>query len=279
MKLIGIDFSSSPSKKKPIAVAKGEWVDDVIHVEELDSLTKLTAFSELLRNEIDYVAAIDMPFGLSRELVEGLNWPGKGRLDSVAWADLIRFYGQLHRDDIRGTFKAWCDARPVGKKFAHRECDKPAGASPSMKWVNPPVAFMLQAGAPLLLKANVHIPGMQVGDSRRVAIEAYPGYLARKVLGRQSYKTDTVTKDSADRRMARSELLCALEDGMLLATPVKVRPYLRARLLEDAKADHLDAVLCCLVAGWCERRKALNFGLPKRIDPVEGWIAPVSAQA
>jgi hypothetical protein len=28
-----------------------------------------------------------------------------------------------------------------------------------MKWVNPPVAYMLHAGVPLLIDAGVHLPG------------------------------------------------------------------------------------------------------------------------
>jgi hypothetical protein len=75
--------------------------------------------------------------------------------------------------------------------------------------------------------------------------------------------------------MARSELLCALEEGILLGIRVQVRPYLRARLLDDPKADHLDAVLCCLVAAWAARQADSNFGLPTQIDSVEGWIAGV----
>jgi len=141
------------------------------------------------------------------------------------------------------------------------------------------VAYMLHAGAPLLMRAGVHIPGMQRGDPTRVALEAYPGYLARKVLNRASYKSDDPKKDTADRRMARSELLCALEEGMLFGIRVQVRPYLRAKLLDDVKADHLDAVLCCLVAGWSAKRADSNFGLPKLIDPVEGWIAGVTPES
>ena len=51
--------------------------------------------------------------------------------------------------------------------------------------------------------------------------------------------------------------------------------YLRAKLLDDVKADHLDAVLCCLVAAWAAKRADSHYGLPKLIDPVEGWIAGV----
>ncbi|MCQ8895266.1 DUF429 domain-containing protein [Limnobacter humi] len=284
--LLGIDFSSSPTKAKPVAVAQGQWVEGVLKVGELHSFTHLEGFETLLQHgptvageagPAPYLAVIDMPFGLSRELVDKLNWPGAQRTDKRAWGDLIDFYASLGRDDIRSIFKAWCDARPAGQKFAHRACDKPAGSSPSMKWVNPPVAYMLHAGAPLLKKAGVFIPGMQAGDPQRIALEGYPGYWARQVLGRQSYKSDDPKKDTPDRRMARSELLCALEEGMLLGIRVQVRPYLRARLLEDAKADHLDAVLCCLVAAWCAKRADQQFGLPQRIDPVEGWIAGIPA--
>lgn len=290
-RLLGIDFSSSPTSRKPIAVAIGQWQGAVLAVEDLLSLNTLPEFETLLKEgpqafgkheraagplaQQAFVAAIDMPFGLSRKLVEGLKWPGAGRTDFKAWADLIGHYGQLSREQIRAIFKAWCDARPAGSKFAHRECDGPAGSSPSMKWVNPPVAYMLHAGAPLLCRAGVHIPGMQRGDKSRVALEAYPGFLARKVLNRASYKSDDPKKDTADRRMARSELLCALEEGMLLGIRVQVRPYLRARLLEDPKADHLDAVLCCLSAAWAAKRADSNFGLPPMIDPVEGWIVGV----
>ena len=68
----------------------------------------------------------------------------------LQWLPLMRHYQALSRAEIRATFKAFCDARPAGGKFAHRACDRPAGSSPSMKWVNPPVAYMLHAGVPLL---------------------------------------------------------------------------------------------------------------------------------
>lgn len=276
--LLGIDFSSAPSRKKPIAVITAQWQGAEIHLLESQSLLLIQDMTNLLLQTSPFVAAIDMPFGLSRELVDGLKWPGHGRYTPQAWADLMRYYSALEGSVIRATFKAWCDARPAGKKFAHRACDGPAGSSPSMKWVNPPVAIMLQRGVPCLMQAGVHIPGMQIGDPNRVAIEAYPGYLARQVLQRQSYKSDDPKKDTPDRRLARSELLCAMEEGMVLGIRVRIPDRLRHTLLEDAKADHLDAALCAVVAGWCAKRSDLNHGLPPQIDPVEGWIAPVPWQ-
>ena len=57
-----------------------------------------------------------------------------------------------------------------------------------MKWVNPPVAFMLHAGVPRLLNAGVYMPGLQPASqaASKVALEAYPGLLAREVLGWQA---------------------------------------------------------------------------------------------
>ena len=131
----------------------------------------------------EWVGGFDFPFGLPRELVEHLGWP-------LAMARLHRALRALTRADIRSTFAAFCDARPAGGKFANRAFDKLAGSSPSMKWVNPPVAYMLHAAVPLLLEAGVHIPGLHAGDEQRVALEAYPGLLARELIGRRSYKAD-----------------------------------------------------------------------------------------
>ena len=94
----------------------------------------------------------------------------------------MQHYRALSREQIRDAFAAFCAARPVGGKFAHRATDGPAGSSPSMKWVNPPVAYMLHADLPLLLDAGVYLPGLMppgTGDAQRVALESYPGLLAR----------------------------------------------------------------------------------------------------
>ena len=124
-----------------------------------------------------------MPFGLPRELVTALGWP-------LTWEPYIRRYATLSRDDIRAVFAGFCNSRPVGGKFAHRATDKTAGSSSSMKWVNPPVAFMLHAGVPRLLDAAITLPGLypnaevvnNTGDCERpVALEAYPGLLAREL--------------------------------------------------------------------------------------------------
>ena len=267
--LVGCDFSSSPSKLKPIVLAYGSASNGRVQLLKLEQLASLDAFSSWLVQPNSWLGVFDLPFGLPRELVEHLRWP-------LTWPELIRHYAALSRDEIRSTFAAFCNARPVGGKFAHRAADKPAGSSPSMKWVNPPVAFMLHAGVPRLLAAGVHFPSLHEGDVSRVALEGYPGLLAREIMGSRSYKSDSKAKQTPERLIARKDLINALELGQTrLGLRLKLTHAQRDLLVGDAKGDALDAVLCLMQAAWADAQHgtgAALFGLPKDVDPIEGWI-------
>lgn len=264
--LIGCDFSCSPSRRKPIVIASGSVAKGRVLLAGLERLESLDDFEGWLRREGRWTGAFDFPFGLPRELVAQLGWP-------LDWPALIGHYGALSRAEIRATFAAFCDARPVGHKFAHRATDKPAGSSPSMKWVNPPVAYMLHAGVPRLLAAGVDLPGLQVGDERRVALEGYPGLLARELLGQHSYKSDEKARQTPERLIARKDLITGLENGQTrLGLRLKVSHAQRDTLVDDASGDSLDAVLCLLQAAWAAGQGAPRYGLPPEMDPLEGWI-------
>jgi hypothetical protein len=237
---------------------------DTIELCELDAQATFDAFARWLRAPGPWLAVIDMPFGLPRELVVALGWP-------LAWPALMRHFASLSRADVRSTFAAFCAARPAGAKFAHRATDGPAGSSPSMKWVNPPVAYMLHAGAPLLIDAGVHLPRLHAGDEQRVALEGYPGLLARELIRRRSYKSDERGKQTPGRRDARGQIVAALEAGRTrLGLRLALTAVQREALIDDARADALDAVLCLMQAGWASTRP--GFGLPEVVDPLEGWI-------
>jgi hypothetical protein len=233
-------------------------------LERVEEHAGFDGFARWLRTPGPWVGGFDFPFGLPRELVEALGWPHD-------WPALIAHYATLDRATIRATFAAFCAARPAGGKFAHRVCDGPAGSSPSMKWVNPPVAYMLHAGVPLLLDAGLELPGHCSGDPERVALEAYPGLLARELIGMRSYKSDEIAKQTPAREAARGDLLDALARGRTrLGLRLVLEPAQRDALVADASADRLDAVLCLVQAAWaCDRPR---YGLPAVLDPVEGWI-------
>jgi hypothetical protein len=237
----------------------------------LEPLVTLQAFSEMLVRETAWVGGFDLPFGLPRELVETLGWP-------LEWRDCMHHYAGLSRAEIRDLFAGFCNARPVGGKFAHRATDRPAHSSPSMKWVNPPVAYMLHAGVPRLLDAGVYLPGLQPLSAvrERVALEAYPGLLAREILGNRSYKSDDRTRQTTERLIARKDLINALELGQTrLGLRLKLSHAQRDTLIADASGDSLDATLCLVQAAWAQHQHSQGkplYGLPPDLDPLEGWI-------
>jgi hypothetical protein len=276
--LVGCDFSSSPTKRKQIVLAFGDLTSGRVRLTRIERLGSLQAFSDWLCQPRNWLGAFDLPFGLPRELVETLGWP-------LEWKACIQHYASLSREDIRTLFAGFCAARPVGAKFAHRATDRLAGSSPSMKWVNPPVAYMLHAGVPLLLDAGVHLPSLHAGNAldvdaagqpRRVALEAYPGLLAREILGQRSYKSDDKAKQTVDRLIARKDLVTALEMGhSRLGLRLKLSHAQRDALVDDASGDALDAALCLVQAAWSYQQHldgAPRYGLPPEVDPLEGWI-------
>ena len=263
-RVAGVDFTSRPTRRKPITVALGRREADVVVLQRIDAHVDFDGLRGWLRTPGPWLAAFDFPFGLPRELVETLGWP-------TAWHALMQHYGALSRDEIRSTFAAFCAARPSGGKFAHRGCDAAAGSSSPMKWVNPPVAYMLHAGVPLLLEAGLHLPHLHPGDGSRIALEGYPGLLARELIGRRSYKSDTRAMQNDARAAARRELVEALTSGRgRLGIALALDRSQRSELVADAAGDRLDAVLCLLQAAWAAAQP--NHGLPKGLDPIEGWI-------
>lgn len=240
-----------------------------VRLERLERHESIEAFSDWLARPAEWLGGFDLPFGLPRELVQALGWP-------LAWEACIGHFAALDRPAIRAHFKSFCDARPAGSKLAHRATDRPAGSSPSMKWVNPPVAYMLHAGVPALLQAGVHLPGVQPAPAvqpGRVALEAYPGLLAREVLGRRSYKSDDPARQTAERSRHRDALLQALGRGETrLGLCLSLTAAQHAELVADGSGDLLDACLCLVQAAWASRQGGPLFGLPAGLDPLEGWI-------
>jgi hypothetical protein len=257
VKVLGVDFTCAPRRAKPITVAHGFFEKELLRIERIESIESFGGFEELLSRPGPWIGGFDFPFGLPRELVRDLGWPRN-------WRKLVEFCGDLTRAELRGILDGYRATRQAGRKYAHRRTDLPAGSSSPMKLVNPPVALMFHEGAPRLADAGVHLPGLADGDRSRVALEAYPGFFARSVLGNVSYKNDSKAKQTAARLSARKTLLKKI--------PIKADAEIRRRLIDDASGDSLDAVICAMQAAWGWRRRRRNFGLPARIEACEGWI-------
>jgi hypothetical protein len=277
--LLGVDFTSAPTRKKPITVAVGRWSrGEQMPIYQLDEIRGLVSFQEyvaFLQESGPWLGGFDLPFGQPRTLIEHEGWP-------TDWQQFVSFFCGQPRATLRDTFKRWCDARPSGDKFAWRRADKPAGSSPAMRWTNPPVAWMMHAGIARMLDAGLVFPAHRHGtaDSHdcvtttpRIALEAYPGFTARKVC-RTSYKSDTIANQTPERATNRRTILGALVAGSAgLDIRLEITPTWSRRLLADGSGDLLDAVICGLQAGHAAALP--EYGLPADLDPLEGWIASV----
>jgi hypothetical protein len=257
--LLGVDFTSAPSRRKPITLAHGHVAGGVLRLDRVDACTDFAAFEAALAAPGPWLGAFDFPFGLPRAFVDAL---GLGRsCAEVSAAVHARCDGRMA---LRALVDAW------GQGLPHRVTDRAlagvASTSPlQTRYV--PVGFMWFEGLRRLLDAGLTLPGLHAGDPDRVALEGYPGALAHALIGRRSYKN----KDDPERLIARKDLVDALEQGRADGAPrLKLSHAMRDALVADAGGDRLDAALCLVQAAWAQARP--GHGLPPAVDPVEGWI-------
>lgn len=266
--LYGVDFTSAPRVRKPITVAAGRGEGKSIRLDALEVLPDWAAFEAFLDRPGPWLGGFDFPFGLPREAVVDLGWP-------MTWTSLVEHCASLGRQAFREQLDAYRATRPAGKRYAHRAADAPARSHSPLKLVNPPVGLMFLEGVPRLLRAGVSLPGLHDADPSRIALEAYPGLLARAIT-RAPYKTDERAKQTSARHDARDSIVAALESGAHpLGLPLSLDRAQRAALVEDASGDLLDATLALIQSAWCLHAGPPDFGLPREIDPLEGWIATV----
>jgi Protein of unknown function (DUF429) len=264
-RLLGVDFTCAPSRRKPITVACARLAGGVLRLDALQALPTLADFEALLAEPGPWCGAFDFPFGLPREFVQAQSL---GDSTAAVSAELQRRCPT--RMHFRALVDAWGNSRPAGRRLVHRATD---AAMPGISSTSPlqtryvPVGFMYYEGLPRLLRAGVHLPGLHRGDPQRVALEAYPGLLAFELVGRRSYKNS----DAPDRLIARKDMVDALEQGRTrLGLRLKLTHAQREALVDDASGDRLDAALCLVQAAWACTRPAC--GMPDEVDAVEGWI-------
>lgn len=233
-------------------------------IERVQPLDDFAAFERLLATAGPWHGGFDFPFGQPRAFVEACGWPTR-------WPAFARHVAGIARNAFEASVHAFMRPRPAGAKLLHRATDRPAGSSSPMQLTYVPVGKMFYEGALRLHRARVTLPRMQRGTPQRVAVEAYPGLAARKVLGRESYKNDPA---GVSRAPARARLVDALRGGALrdaYGFAVELRRVDARALAGSRDADGLDAVLAALQAAWSASMP--GHGLPRRFDTLEGWIA------
>ena len=271
MKIYGIDFTSSPKRSKPITCLECDLDGNSLRAGELTEWHKFGAFEAALRRPGPWIAGIDFPFGQSRRFIENIGWPN-------TWDGYVAHVKELGRKDFRAALDDYRANRPPGDKEHRRETDIVAGSISPQKLYGTPVGLMFCEGAPRLRDAGVMIPELQQGDPDRIVVEAYPGVLARGLIGRRGYKQDTKKKRTEEQHQARIDLLTNILNGGALEN-YGVNVEAPISLAEDPGADTLDALLCAIQAAWAWTQRDSGFGAPNPLDPLEGWIADPTIRA
>jgi Protein of unknown function (DUF429) len=268
----GVDFTSAPRRAKAITIATGAFNDAVLTVSSVMCVSDFVEFEAWLARSAAWIAAFDFPFGLPRELCETLGWP-------LAWRSLVQHVQTIGKDAFKAALNDVRTGRAVGSKYIARRGDAAAGSSSPMKLVNPPVGLMFFEGALRLAAAGVCVFPCAPNADRRVALEGYPGFLARQ-LTRESYKKDGAEGRSLKRIAARKHIVNELSGvcSRAYGFDVAIEKALVEACIQDGSGDTLDAVLCCVQAAAAMRAHAsgdLRYGIPDCADDFEGWIVTV----
>jgi hypothetical protein len=268
MNVIGIDFTSSPSHRKPLTCMHCALDGTVLRAHGLENWPDFGLFEDALKKTGPWIAGIDFPFGQSRTFIENIGWPRD-------WAGYVARAGSLGRQGFRDALGDYRSHRPFGDKEHRRTTDIAASSISPQKLYGVPVGLMFFEGAPRLVRSGVTVPGLQSGDQKRLVVEAYPGVLARQLVGRAGYKNDTVRKQTEAQLQTWRVILDQILSGKLEAR-YGLRVEASRDLADDPTGDQLDALLCAIQAAWAWTMREFHYGAPSDADALEGWIADPS---
>jgi hypothetical protein len=272
MRVLGIDFTSRPHRRKPLtcidATLEGNCL--VVTKDGNSAWDSFSGFEAALAAKGPWIAGIDFPFGQSRKFITNIGWP-------ETWPGYVKRLHTLSRTDFREELDNYRQPRATGDKEHRRATDIACCSVSPQKLYGVPVGLMFYEGARRLLDAGVTIPFLISGDPQRIVVEAYPGVLARRLIGRRSYKHDTRRCQTNDQMEARRDLICKLLSGGLKGTfGITLKVESTETFVNDPTGDRLDTLLCAIQAAWGWLQRDKRYGAPIELDPLEGWICDPS---
>lgn len=268
MDIYGIDFTSTPRRRKPITCARCELDHGCLRLVAIHEWASFEPFEAFLQEPGEWVCGMDFPFGQPCRLLENINWP-------TTWNQYVAHIGSLGKNGFESALASYRRSRPEGDKQHLRKVDKLAKSCSPMMLYGVPVGKMFFQGATRLLKSDVCIHPCRPTNDPRIVIEAYPALVARRWSEGKSYKCDTVRKRTPNQRMARQAIFDGLLSGefeQFYGVRLNVGSEHPQSMVDDGTGDRLDAVLCAIQAGWAYLNTHRNYGIPSDVDADEGWI-------
>jgi len=268
MKIFGIDFTSAPSRKKPITCAACNMQEALLSVNDCFKFPSFDEFDAFLHSNGPWIAALDFPFGQPAKLVLNLGWP-------QTWEGYVQVTASMGKTLFEDALTHYQANRSVGDKQHLRVTDAQAGARSPMMLHRVPVGKMFFQGATRLLASDVSVLPCRPTSDNRIVVEGYPALVARKWIDKRSYKSDEQSKQTADKLLIRQYLIFKLRSrelldkyGITLELPSKMADI----FIQDPTGDSLDALLCAIQAAWTYAQRDHNFGIPTDCNKDEGWI-------
>lgn len=267
MELIyGVDFTSAPRQGKAIVCTEAWREADVLHIKKFHQFTTLPSFIDFLERSPTCLAGVDFPLGQPRKLIENLQWGN-------TWAEYVDRVGQMTKQEFVELLDRYRQNRSKGDREHLRHTDRLVGAISPMKVYGVPVGKMFFEGAPRMLKAGFNIIPCHPTDDLRTVIEVYPALVARFLIGRQSYKSDSKAKQDSLMQSARQKIIELWRSPIFRAKygfVIDISPHLADECDRDPSGDTIDAVLAAIQAAWAGQQP--NYGIPATCDRLEGWI-------
>lgn len=150
MQIYGLDFTSSPTRRKPITCTRCERHDALLTVKDCLTMPSFAEFEAFLRSDGPWLAAFDYPFGQPRKLIANLGWP-------ESWQDYMSIIASMSKTEFEETLLSYRATRSPGDKLHLRVTDQLAGAISPMMLYRVPVGKMFFQGATRLFKSPISI--------------------------------------------------------------------------------------------------------------------------
>jgi hypothetical protein len=135
VRIYGLDFTSAPSRRKPLVALGCGLSDGVLRVESAEEMTDFAGFEGFLEKPGPWVCGMDFPFGQPRSLVRALGWP-------EAWEGYVGEVARLSQNEFESAIRADMALRPPGSKYRYRLADRRSGSSSAMMLFRVPVGKM-----------------------------------------------------------------------------------------------------------------------------------------
>ncbi len=268
MEIIGVDFTSAPRISKPITTVSCELIAGVLEVVKFADLTDFVSFEDMLNKPGPWVAGFDFPFGQSRKFVTNIGW-------SMTWEGYVNDVAEMSREQYVDALNEYKEDRDAGDKEHRRITDVQASSISPQKLYGVPVGKMFFEGVPRLLRSNLNILPVRPNNDDRIALEAYPALLARRWVGRERYKSDAVANQTEALLLARKNIVKGIKSDKFKSEfgfEISCTSEGMQRMIDDASGDQMDSLLCAIQAAWAWTQRDNDYGIPKDVDTLEGWI-------